>query len=128
MFLALWEYEVKPGCEERFEKVYGPEGNWAQLFRRATPVTFRRGCGTKGFEGTEIRDQRPGIRDQRPLPSSRRAETGDQKTNSRLPRAKFRVQLGVRFQPPFSRSVLSPQPSGFVLLFSVHIFDFPRTE
>jgi len=34
MFLALWEYEVKPGCEERFEKVYGPEGNWAQLFRR----------------------------------------------------------------------------------------------
>jgi heme-degrading monooxygenase HmoA len=34
MFLALWEYEVKPGCEERFEKVYGPEGDWAQLFRR----------------------------------------------------------------------------------------------
>jgi hypothetical protein len=34
MFLALWEYEVKPGCEERFEKVYGPEGDWARLFRR----------------------------------------------------------------------------------------------
>jgi heme-degrading monooxygenase HmoA len=34
MFLALWEYEVKPGCEERFETVYGPEGDWAQLFRR----------------------------------------------------------------------------------------------
>jgi hypothetical protein len=34
MFLALWEYEVKPGCEERFEKVYGPEGVWARLFRR----------------------------------------------------------------------------------------------
>ena len=33
MFLVLWEYEVKPGCEERFEKVYGPAGDWAQLFR-----------------------------------------------------------------------------------------------
>jgi hypothetical protein len=34
MFVALWEFEVKPGCEERFEKVYGPEGDWARLFRR----------------------------------------------------------------------------------------------
>jgi hypothetical protein len=34
MFLALWEFDVKPGCEERFEKVYGPEGGWARLFRR----------------------------------------------------------------------------------------------
>jgi hypothetical protein len=33
MFVALWEYEVKPGCEERFEKVYGPEGDWVRLFR-----------------------------------------------------------------------------------------------
>lgn len=33
MFVALWEYEVKPSCEERFEKVYGPEGDWAKLFR-----------------------------------------------------------------------------------------------
>jgi hypothetical protein len=34
MFLALWEYEVKPGCEERFEKVYGPEGDWVRLFQK----------------------------------------------------------------------------------------------
>lgn len=34
MFLALWEFDVKPGCEERFESVYGPDGDWAQLFRR----------------------------------------------------------------------------------------------
>jgi heme-degrading monooxygenase HmoA len=34
MFVALWEFEVKPGCEERFQKVYGPEGDWAKLFRR----------------------------------------------------------------------------------------------
>ena len=33
MFVALWEYKVKPGCEKRFEKVYGREGDWAKLFR-----------------------------------------------------------------------------------------------
>jgi heme-degrading monooxygenase HmoA len=33
MFLALWEFEVKSGCEERFQKVYGAEGDWARLFR-----------------------------------------------------------------------------------------------
>jgi hypothetical protein len=33
MFLILWEFEVKLGCEERFEKVYGPGGEWAMLFR-----------------------------------------------------------------------------------------------
>ena len=34
MFVALWEFEVKPGCEDRFETVYGPDGDWASLFRR----------------------------------------------------------------------------------------------
>ncbi|MGC2467587.1 MAG: antibiotic biosynthesis monooxygenase [Candidatus Acidiferrum sp.] len=34
MFLVLWEYDVKPGCEKVFESVYGPNGDWAQLFRR----------------------------------------------------------------------------------------------
>jgi len=24
MFVALWEYEVKPGSEESFENAYGP--------------------------------------------------------------------------------------------------------
>ena len=33
MFLALWEFEVKPGCEERFQSVYGAEGEWVRLFR-----------------------------------------------------------------------------------------------
>ena len=33
MFVALWEYEVKPGSEERFENVYGPAGDWVRLFR-----------------------------------------------------------------------------------------------
>ena len=34
MFLVLWEFEVKPECEERFERVYGPGGDWDSLFRR----------------------------------------------------------------------------------------------
>ena len=34
MFLVLWEFDVKPGCDEQFESVYGPGGDWAQLFRR----------------------------------------------------------------------------------------------
>jgi hypothetical protein len=33
MFLVLWECEVKPGSEQRFESVYGPSGDWARLFR-----------------------------------------------------------------------------------------------
>ena len=33
MFVALWEFEVKPGCEERFETIYGPSGDWARFFR-----------------------------------------------------------------------------------------------
>jgi len=32
LFVALWEFEVKPGSEEKFEKVYGAEGAWARLF------------------------------------------------------------------------------------------------
>ena len=34
MFLTLWEFEVKSGCEELFEQAYGPEGEWVRLFRR----------------------------------------------------------------------------------------------
>jgi heme-degrading monooxygenase HmoA len=34
LFVTLWEFEVKLGSEELFERTYGPEGEWAQLFRR----------------------------------------------------------------------------------------------
>jgi Antibiotic biosynthesis monooxygenase len=34
MFLVLWEFEVKPECEECFERVYGTGGDWDSLFRR----------------------------------------------------------------------------------------------
>ena len=33
MFVALWEYEVKPGGEERLENAYGSDGDWVRLFR-----------------------------------------------------------------------------------------------
>jgi len=32
MFVILWEFEVKPGLETRFEEIYGPRGGWARLF------------------------------------------------------------------------------------------------
>src|SRR5207249_2501898 len=32
-FVALWEVEVKPRCQERFQKVYGPGGDWAKLLQ-----------------------------------------------------------------------------------------------
>ena len=33
MFVVLWEFDVKPGCERRFETVYGPSGDWVKLFQ-----------------------------------------------------------------------------------------------
>lgn len=32
MFVALWEFEVKPGSEELFEETYRAHGAWAKLF------------------------------------------------------------------------------------------------
>jgi heme-degrading monooxygenase HmoA len=34
LFVTLWEFEVKRGSEELFERLYGPGGAWARLFRR----------------------------------------------------------------------------------------------
>jgi heme-degrading monooxygenase HmoA len=34
LFVTLWEFEVKSGSEELFERTYGADGAWAQLFRR----------------------------------------------------------------------------------------------
>jgi hypothetical protein len=34
MFVILWEFEVKPGSEDRFQVVYGTDGPWERLFRR----------------------------------------------------------------------------------------------
>jgi len=42
-YLVIWEFHVRRGMEAAFEKSYGPEGNWAQLFR-----------GSDGFVATEL--------------------------------------------------------------------------
>jgi heme-degrading monooxygenase HmoA len=44
MFVILWEFEVKPGSEESFQRAYGPEGAWARLFQR-----------DPHFRGTQLR-------------------------------------------------------------------------
>jgi heme-degrading monooxygenase HmoA len=34
-YVYLWEYRVVPESAAAFERVYGPEGEWVRLFRRA---------------------------------------------------------------------------------------------
>ena len=33
-FIVVWEFRVRPGRRRAFEKAYGPEGDWVDLFRR----------------------------------------------------------------------------------------------
>lgn len=35
MIEILWEFHVIPGKESEFERHYGPQGTWVQLFRKA---------------------------------------------------------------------------------------------
>jgi heme-degrading monooxygenase HmoA len=39
----MWEFNVKREFESEFEKLYGPEGEWARLFRKG-----------EGYLGTEL--------------------------------------------------------------------------
>jgi heme-degrading monooxygenase HmoA len=34
-YVAVWEFRVRPGHQATFAQIYGPEGEWAALFRRA---------------------------------------------------------------------------------------------
>ena len=34
-YVRIWEFRAKPGLEQEFERIYGPEGDWAQLFRKS---------------------------------------------------------------------------------------------
>ncbi|MBI5842342.1 MAG: antibiotic biosynthesis monooxygenase [Chloroflexi bacterium] len=34
MYLVIWEYQVKPGRQQDFEKIYSTNGLWAKLFKR----------------------------------------------------------------------------------------------
>jgi heme-degrading monooxygenase HmoA len=33
-FQVVWEFRVRPGREEEFERRYGTDGDWVRLFRR----------------------------------------------------------------------------------------------
>ena len=35
MHTVLWAYRIAPGASATFEALYGPNGDWTQLFRRA---------------------------------------------------------------------------------------------
>lgn len=35
MIVIVWELRVQPGQAAGFERAYGPEGDWARLFRRS---------------------------------------------------------------------------------------------
>lgn len=41
--VIIWEFYALPGCETRFERVYGPDGEWAQFFKSGL-----------GYIGTEL--------------------------------------------------------------------------
>lgn len=43
IYIRIWELQAKPGVEEEFEKVFGPDGEWDTLFRKS-----------KAFLGTEL--------------------------------------------------------------------------
>lgn len=34
-YVIVWEFRVRPDREREFVEQYGPEGSWAQLFRRS---------------------------------------------------------------------------------------------
>jgi heme-degrading monooxygenase HmoA len=42
-FLAVWRFRVRPEKNETFERIYGPDGEWATLFRTA-----------EGYQGTKL--------------------------------------------------------------------------
>jgi heme-degrading monooxygenase HmoA len=46
-YAILWQFQVNPEFQSQFERVYGPSGDWAQLFQSGN-----------GYCGTElIRDE-----------------------------------------------------------------------
>lgn len=46
MFVIVWEYQVRPEHAAEFERIYSPEGAWAELFRTAAGY-----CNTELLRG-----------------------------------------------------------------------------
>jgi heme-degrading monooxygenase HmoA len=43
MYVAIWRFRIEEPFRDRFERAYGPDGDWARLFGRQS-----------GFLGTEL--------------------------------------------------------------------------
>jgi heme-degrading monooxygenase HmoA len=43
MYVIVWQFVPKAGCEAEFERAYGSQGRWAELFRSGD-----------GYHGTEL--------------------------------------------------------------------------
>ena len=56
-YVCLWEFRVKPESVGDFERTYGPDGDWARLFRRGA-----------GYVRTELLREL-GAPDENPLPA-----------------------------------------------------------
>ena len=46
VYIILWEFRVKEGRSEEFERAYGPDGDWVRLFREA-----------EGYLGTDLGEE-----------------------------------------------------------------------
>jgi len=53
MFLVLWEFEVKPGREERFQQVYAPAATGTPFFA-PTRIIWEPDCSTTRREAASI--------------------------------------------------------------------------
>ena len=51
MYVTIWEFTVRAGAEPAFERLYGPDGAWAALFRQG-----------RGYVGTELLSPTDGSR------------------------------------------------------------------
>ncbi len=43
MHVSLWEFQVKAGSEEEFERTYGAQGEWVNFFKKG-----------EGYAGTDL--------------------------------------------------------------------------
>jgi quinol monooxygenase YgiN len=50
-YIVVWEFQVKPECEAEFVAAYGPEGDWARLFRRSPEFQGLELLGSAGNTG-----------------------------------------------------------------------------
>jgi hypothetical protein len=50
-YIVVWEFQVKAECEAEFVTAYGPDGEWARLFRRSAEFLGVELLGSVGNAG-----------------------------------------------------------------------------